>query len=112
MVEDLNNILNAGDVPNLYAAEDEDTIVTACRTDCQVSGAAMCHISIWKITTLPSLRSPTTTNHPQPQPTTTTHLTIPPPAQAAAPDQAQHIRVLPHPRPAQPPRLLLHESVG
>ena len=35
MVEDLNNILNAGDVPNLYAAEDEDTIVTACRTDCQ-----------------------------------------------------------------------------
>jgi dynein heavy chain, axonemal len=35
MVEDLNNILNAGDVPNLYAAEDEDTIVQACRVECQ-----------------------------------------------------------------------------
>jgi len=35
MVEDLNNILNAGDVPNLYAAEDEDSIVQACRMECQ-----------------------------------------------------------------------------
>ena len=35
MVEDLNNILNAGDVPNLYATEDEDSIVSACRVECQ-----------------------------------------------------------------------------
>ena len=35
MVEDINNVLNAGDVPNLYAAEDEDKIVSACRVECQ-----------------------------------------------------------------------------
>ena len=34
-MEDLNNILNAGDVPNLYATEDEDSIVQACRVECQ-----------------------------------------------------------------------------
>lgn len=31
MLEDINNILNAGDVPNLYAPEDLDAIMTACR---------------------------------------------------------------------------------
>lgn len=31
MLEDINNILNAGDVPNLYAAEDLDAIMTTCR---------------------------------------------------------------------------------
>jgi len=35
MLEDVNNILNSGDVPNLYAAEDVDAISTACRVDCQ-----------------------------------------------------------------------------
>jgi dynein heavy chain len=35
MVEDLNNVLNAGDIPNLYAAEDLDTIASACRVECQ-----------------------------------------------------------------------------
>ena len=35
MVEDINNVLNAGDVPNLYVAEDEDKIVSACRVECQ-----------------------------------------------------------------------------
>ena len=35
MVEDLNNILNAGDVPNLYAPEDLETISGACRIECQ-----------------------------------------------------------------------------
>ena len=35
MVEDLNNILNAGDVPNLYAPEDLEAISTACRVECQ-----------------------------------------------------------------------------
>lgn len=31
MLEDINNILNAGDVPNLYAPEDLDAIMQACR---------------------------------------------------------------------------------
>jgi dynein heavy chain len=35
MVEDINNILNSGDVPNLYAPEDMEEISTACRIDCQ-----------------------------------------------------------------------------
>ena len=35
MVEDINNILNAGDVPNLYAPEDLETISQACRAECQ-----------------------------------------------------------------------------
>ncbi|KAL7993493.1 putative dynein heavy chain region D6 P-loop domain, dynein heavy chain, domain-2 [Plasmopara halstedii] len=35
MLEDLNGILNAGNVPNLYGPEDLDQIVTACQVDCQ-----------------------------------------------------------------------------
>jgi dynein heavy chain len=35
MLEDINNILNAGDVPNLYGAEEMDSIMSACRVDCQ-----------------------------------------------------------------------------
>jgi dynein heavy chain len=35
MLEDVNNILNSGDVPNLYAPEDLDQIYTTCRIDCQ-----------------------------------------------------------------------------
>ena len=35
MVEDINSILNAGDIPGLYAAEDLDAIATACRVECQ-----------------------------------------------------------------------------
>ena len=31
MLEDINNILNAGDVPNLYAPEDLDAIMSSCR---------------------------------------------------------------------------------
>jgi dynein heavy chain, axonemal len=33
--QDINNILNAGDVPNLYGPEEMDQIMTACRADCQ-----------------------------------------------------------------------------
>ena len=33
MVEDINNILNSGDVPNLYNVEDQENISTACRPD-------------------------------------------------------------------------------
>jgi len=35
MVEDINNILNAGDVPNLYAPEDMEAIASVCRVECQ-----------------------------------------------------------------------------
>ena len=35
MVEDINNILNAGDVPNLYAPEDFESISQGCRAECQ-----------------------------------------------------------------------------
>lgn len=35
MVEDINNILNAGDVPNLYAPEDMESIASVCRIECQ-----------------------------------------------------------------------------
>jgi dynein heavy chain len=34
MVEDINNILNAGDVPNLYGPEDLENIASACRAEC------------------------------------------------------------------------------
>ncbi|CAE8610871.1 unnamed protein product [Polarella glacialis] len=37
-VENINNVLNSGDVPNLYKNEDIDNIVQACRTACQQSG--------------------------------------------------------------------------
>jgi dynein heavy chain len=35
MVEDINNILNSGDVPNLYAPEDLEAIALVCRVECQ-----------------------------------------------------------------------------
>jgi dynein heavy chain len=35
MVEDINNILNSGDVPNLYAPEDLEAIAGVCRLECQ-----------------------------------------------------------------------------
>ena len=34
MLEDVNNILNTGDVPNLYTPEDIDNIQAACKPDC------------------------------------------------------------------------------
>jgi dynein heavy chain len=35
MLEDINGILNSGDIPNLYAPEDLDAISSACRVECQ-----------------------------------------------------------------------------
>ncbi|DAZ96773.1 TPA: hypothetical protein N0F65_005771 [Lagenidium giganteum] len=35
MLEDLNGVLNSGNVPNLYGPEDMDQIINACRIDCQ-----------------------------------------------------------------------------
>jgi dynein heavy chain len=34
MLEDVNNVLNSGDVPNLYGPEELETIMTTCRRDC------------------------------------------------------------------------------
>ena len=34
MVEDINNILSSGDIPGLYANEEEDSIMNACRSEC------------------------------------------------------------------------------
>jgi dynein heavy chain len=34
MLEDVNNVLNSGDVPNLYGPEEMETIMTTCRRDC------------------------------------------------------------------------------
>ena len=34
MLEDINGILNSGDVPDLYHAEEMDTIMTSCKIDC------------------------------------------------------------------------------
>eukprot|EP00947_MAST-08B_sp_MAST-8B-sp1_P002409 g2409.t1 len=34
-VEDINNILNSGDLPKLYSGEEIDQIMTTCRVDCQ-----------------------------------------------------------------------------
>jgi len=38
MVETLNNVLNSGDVPNLYKNEDIDVIAQNCRAACQQAG--------------------------------------------------------------------------
>jgi dynein heavy chain len=40
MVEAMNNILNSGDMPNLYKVEDTETIMNACRAKTQQSGLA------------------------------------------------------------------------
>jgi len=34
MLEDVNNVLNSGDVPNLYGPEELDKIMLACKNDC------------------------------------------------------------------------------
>merc|ERR1719375_2166215 len=34
MVEDINGILNSGDVPNLYGVDEQEQIATACKVDC------------------------------------------------------------------------------
>jgi dynein heavy chain len=47
MLEDTNGILNAGDIPNLYAAEDIDAITQACRMDCQQKGLPATKLNIF-----------------------------------------------------------------
>ena len=47
MLEDINSVLNSGDVPNLYLPEDEDAIITACRSDCQKKGLTPTKLNIF-----------------------------------------------------------------
>ena len=35
MVEDINNLLNSGDLPNLYSADEMESIMSSCRSECQ-----------------------------------------------------------------------------
>lgn len=38
MLEDINGVLNSGNVPQLYKAEDQETIMTVGRQECQKKG--------------------------------------------------------------------------
>lgn len=38
MLEDLNSILNSGDVTGIYAEKDFDEIFASCKTECLSSG--------------------------------------------------------------------------
>lgn len=38
MLEDLNNILNSGDVTGIYQDKDMDDILTACKGECVKRG--------------------------------------------------------------------------
>jgi dynein heavy chain len=46
-VEDINNILNTGDLPNLYAADELDSIMSACRVECQKKRIQQTKINIF-----------------------------------------------------------------
>jgi dynein heavy chain len=47
MLEDINNILNSGDVPNLYLPEDYEVISMTCRIECQKRKIAMTKMNIF-----------------------------------------------------------------
>ncbi|KAH9093106.1 hypothetical protein Ae201684P_008767 [Aphanomyces euteiches] len=47
MLEDINNILNTGDVPNLYAPEDIDAITNHCRNLCVKKRIAATKVNIF-----------------------------------------------------------------
>lgn len=38
MLEDLNNVLNSGDVTGIYNEKDQEEIETACKGDCIKKG--------------------------------------------------------------------------
>jgi dynein heavy chain, axonemal len=47
-VEDINNILNTGDLPNLYASDELESIMNACRVDCQKKKIPQTKINIFQ----------------------------------------------------------------
>jgi dynein heavy chain len=46
-VEDINNILSSGDLPNLYSNEEIDQIMSTCRIDCQRKKIPLTKINIF-----------------------------------------------------------------
>jgi len=48
MLEDINNVLNTGDVPNLYKKDDEEQIFTAARADCVKKNIAPTRINMFR----------------------------------------------------------------
>jgi dynein heavy chain len=47
MVEDINNVLNSGDLPNLYSPDEMDSIMSSCRTECQKKKIAPTPVNIF-----------------------------------------------------------------
>jgi len=47
MLEDINNILNTGDVPNIYNDKDLDEISKECKKDCQRKGIVADNMNIY-----------------------------------------------------------------
>ena len=49
MMEDLNNILNSGDVTGIYVDKDIDDILTACKQDCMKAGLQPTKMNVFTI---------------------------------------------------------------
>lgn len=47
MLEDINNILNTGDVPNLYSHEDTEDMNRVARRDCQEKNIELTPINLF-----------------------------------------------------------------
>ncbi len=47
MLEDINNILNSGDVPNLYKTEDQDSIYKVGKVICMEKGLAVTKMNMF-----------------------------------------------------------------
>jgi dynein heavy chain len=47
MLEDMNNILNAGDVTGIYQEKDIDDIMTACKAECIKKGVNPTKVNIF-----------------------------------------------------------------
>jgi len=48
MLEDINTVLNSGDVPGLYKTEDEEPIMTVGRQECQRKGIAVSKMNMFQ----------------------------------------------------------------
>jgi len=48
MLEDINTVLNSGDVPQLYKAEDEEPIMAVGRTECQRKGITVTKMNMFQ----------------------------------------------------------------
>ena len=48
MLEDINTVLNSGDVPGLYKAEDDEPIMTVGRQECQRKGMTVSKMNMFQ----------------------------------------------------------------